>query len=125
MRRVIIESPFRESKEYSNEENIAYARMCLKDSLDRGESPLASHLLYTQVLIDSDPEQRELGLSKNFAWYCVAHCVVFYTDHGITEGMQQGLSYIAKNNNDTSRVPILFEFRRIGEINANQEPPQT
>ena len=41
MQRVIIESP------YAGEidKNTAYARRCMRDSLDRGEAPFASHLL--------------------------------------------------------------------------------
>ena len=37
---------------------MEYARACLRDSLLRGEAPIASHLLYTQPvasLDDSDP----------------------------------------------------------------------
>lgn len=44
MRRVILESPFAGHVE----SNIEYARACIRDSLLRGEAPLASHLLYTQ-----------------------------------------------------------------------------
>ena len=52
--RVIIESPYSPG----SPENIEYARRCLFDSLLRGESPFASHLLYTQVLDDTDSKQR-------------------------------------------------------------------
>ena len=48
MKLVIIESPFMGDKDL----NIAYARKCLKHSLLKGESPIASHLLYPQVLND-------------------------------------------------------------------------
>lgn len=41
---VIIESPFAGEVE----ENIKYARQCLRDSILRGEVPFVSHLLYTQ-----------------------------------------------------------------------------
>lgn len=66
MRRVILESP------YAGDvgANLAYARAALRDSLMRGETPVASHLLYTQtgVLDDSDPAERELGISAGLAW---------------------------------------------------------
>ena len=56
MKRVILESP------YSGDinRNIQYARMCVRDSLMRGEAPIASHLLYTQeeILNDNIPEER-------------------------------------------------------------------
>src|SRR5690606_24498929 len=45
---VIIESPYSGDVE----RNTEYARSCLLDSLRRGEAPIASHLLHTQVLED-------------------------------------------------------------------------
>jgi len=44
MTRVIIESPYAGDIEV----NLKYAKLCILDSLKRGEAPLASHLLYTQ-----------------------------------------------------------------------------
>lgn len=60
MRRVIIESPYAGDVEL----NAQYARECLRDSLTRGEAPIASHLLYTQpgVLDDAVPRERALGI---------------------------------------------------------------
>ena len=73
--------------------NIRYSRECLRDCIDRGESPFASHLLYTQkgVLNDSVPAERERGISTANAWLEVADYVVVYCDLGITEGMEQGI----------------------------------
>lgn len=54
MIKVILESP------YAGEidRNIRYARACVRDSLLRGESPIASHLLYTQSgILDDDIEE--------------------------------------------------------------------
>lgn len=64
MRRVILESP------YSGdiETNIAYARRCMRDSLLRGEAPIASHLLYTQVLKDDDVQERAQGILAGHIW---------------------------------------------------------
>ena len=45
MIRVILESPYAGDIE----RNIDYARKCLRHSLLLGESPIASHLLYTQI----------------------------------------------------------------------------
>jgi hypothetical protein len=102
MRLVIIESPFAGNVE----ENIRYARACMKDCLMRGEAPYASHLLYTQegVLDDENPDERRLGMEAGFAW---ARCFedneggskpnrmpkrVIYTDLGISGGMQEAIS---------------------------------
>jgi hypothetical protein len=78
MLRVIIESPYAGDIE----RNVNYARLCLKDSLSRGEAPIASHLLYTQegVLDDTIPAERSLGINAGLAWIEVADKHVFYTD---------------------------------------------
>lgn len=95
MRLVIIESPFAGNIE----ENIKYARACMKDCLLRGEAPYASHLLYTQpdILDDSNPEERKLGMEAGFAWASALECDgsmvkrVVYTDLGISGGMADGI----------------------------------
>lgn len=86
MRLVILESPYAGDIEA----NVEYARRCIKDCLSRGESPIASHLLYTQsgILDDAIPEQRALGIEAGLAWYRVADAVIFYTDHGMSRGMR-------------------------------------
>jgi uridine kinase len=89
MKRVILESPFAGN----TERNINYARLCLRDSLLRGEAPIASHLLYTQpnVLDDKIKEERNNGILAGLAWGCVAEATVVYTDFGISKGMQGGI----------------------------------
>lgn len=85
MRRVIIESPFAGEVE----RNIRYARAALRDSLLRGEAPLASHLLYTQegVLDDALPGERARGITAGLEWAWVTEAAVFYVDHGYSPGM--------------------------------------
>lgn len=83
MKRVIIESPY----EGDVEKNIEYARLCLRDSLIRGESPIASHLLYTQVLDDTIPAERNAGIEAGLAWLEVAEAHIFYGDFGMSKGM--------------------------------------
>lgn len=85
MRRVIIESPYAGDIEA----NMAYARAAMRDSLNRGEAPIASHLLYTQpgVLRDEDAAERQWGIDAGLAWRAVADCAVFYTDRGWSNGM--------------------------------------
>jgi hypothetical protein len=89
MIRVIIESPYAGDVE----RNVEYARKCLRDSLLRGESPLASHLLYTQegVLYDSLSEERALGIDAGLSWLAVADLHVFYADYGFSKGMEYAL----------------------------------
>lgn len=89
MRLVIVESPYAGDVE----RNVRYARAALRDCLNRGEAPYASHLLYTQpgVLDDLKPEQRRLGIEAGLAWGFHAEATVVYADLGITDGMRQGI----------------------------------
>src|SRR5574344_1109706 len=89
MKLVIIESPFAGNVQ----ENILYARMAVRDSLLRGEAPIASHLLYTQegILNDNIKEERQHGIDAGLAWGKVANQTVVYIDKGISRGMEYGI----------------------------------
>lgn len=89
MRLVIVESPFAGDVA----RNIEYARLCVRDSLLRGEAPIASHLLYTQpgILNDDIPAERQHGIDAGLAWRAVAQASVVYTDLGISKGMEYGI----------------------------------
>lgn len=93
-RRVILESPFAGATPEARLRNLAYARLAVRDCLSRGEAPLASHLLYTQpgILDDSIPAERAYGIAAGRAWRDYADAIVFYTDLGVSKGMQQMLS---------------------------------
>lgn len=92
--RTIIESPFMPTTEeiaksvFSYEElvrqNIVYARLLLADSLEAGESPFASHLLYTQVWSEV---RRDHGIRAALEWFDATEQVVFGTDLGFSSGM--------------------------------------
>ena len=86
MKKVIIDSPYAGDIE----RNINYARACLKDSLNRNEAPLASHLLYTQdgVLDDGIKAERMQGINAGLAWLEVVNLHVFYIDYGMSKGME-------------------------------------
>jgi hypothetical protein len=105
MIRVILESPFAGDIE----RNIDYARKCVRDSLLRGEAPIASHLLYTQdgVLDDNIPEERKHGIDAGLAWKSVAEKHVFYIDYGMSRGMEYGLAYATENNIPIEKRTIL------------------
>lgn len=101
MKLVIIESPYAGDVEA----NVEYARRCVRDSLSRGEAPIASHLLYTQpgILDDGEPAERQWGIDAGLAWRSVAHASVVYTDRGITKGMEYGIA--AAN---AAGVPVVY-----------------
>jgi hypothetical protein len=87
MQRVIVESPYAGDVE----RNEIYARRAMAHCLRQHEAPLASHLLYTQVLDDTDTEQRITGIKAGFTWGLVADYVAVYVDYGISTGMQKGI----------------------------------
>jgi len=101
---VVIESPYAGDVE----KNIKYARACLKDCLRRGESPIASHLLYTQegVLDDNNPKERALGIKAGLDWLSVCNYQVFYLDHGWSKGMFYAYKFAGDRG-------ISVELRRI------------
>lgn len=86
---VLLESPYAGKVK----QNVEYAQRCLADCLKRGEVPVASHLLYTQpnVLDDTIPEQRQLGIDAGHEFLRVVDKVVVYIDKGISEGMKLGI----------------------------------
>ncbi len=105
---VVIESPFQ-----GLGANVAYARLCMRDSLKRGEAPIASHLLYPQVLEDAEPEDRQLGMAAGFAWGIHAQLVAVYTDRGVTPGMQRGIEWAQEH-----KIPLAFRSLHPGGVGA-------
>ena len=100
---VVIESPFAGNRN----ENMHYGKRALLDSLRRGESPFASHLLYTQVLDDAIKDDRELGIIACLRFYPVVSLCAVYNDMGISPGMFRGIDAAKAAN-----IPI--EYRSIG-----------
>lgn len=105
-RLVLIESPYAGDIPL----NTRYARAALGDCIHRGESPFASHMLYTQpgVLNDLVPAERDIGMRAGWEWLRVVECVVVYQDLGITPGMKGGITRATKRG-----VPV--EYRNIAD----------
>ena len=91
LKRVVIESPFRGESWKETARNIYYLRLCVRDSIGRGEAPFASHMFYTQtgVLNDTVPEDRRRGSMAGLAWAEVASASIFYIDFGMSDGMKK------------------------------------
>lgn len=85
---VMIETPYRGADRRERVRNEAYAKQCLFDSLMRGEVPLASHLIYPQILDEDVPAERDLGIAMAIALGQRADTIAFYIDHGMTRGME-------------------------------------
>jgi len=101
----ILESPYAGDVD----KNIEYAQKCMRDMLLRGEAPYASHLLYTQsnVLDDTVPEERELGIYAGFAYKHMKEMhTVFYVDRGMSNGMQMAMDYLKEHK-------MTFEIRNL------------
>lgn len=105
MKLVILESPYAGNID----QNTLYARRAVRDSLQRGEAPIASHLLYTQpsILDDDIPHERQWGIDAGLAWRTASELHLIYADYGISKGMKYGIELALK-----SGTPL--EFRYIG-----------
>ena len=91
-----LESPFGGSPA-RREMHTDYARLCMHDMLSRGEAPLASHLLYPQVLDDAKPEHRAIGIHAGLRWARDADYAVAYLDLGLSPGMIQGIEHARRS----------------------------
>ncbi len=103
-----IETPWK-GLDGGGERALDYLRNALRDSLARGELPWASHcmLAMSRALYDEDIDQREEGLlvNQNFILH-YASKVVFYTDHGMSEGMLRARTWCGLYSKP-------FEFRKL------------
>lgn len=136
MKIVIIESPFQPSDatvaqylgRYTRAEllrqNLVYARLCLLNALGRGESPLASHLLYTQVWSESN-DLREAGIKAGIEMYQRADLSALYVDLGVSAGMKHGQEHAKLIGVETSRR-LLFATSEDGvRENLHERPLAT
>ena len=107
---VIIESPLNADDIEGFERNMDYAKACLMDSLLRGESPYASHILYTHVLRDSNEHERAMGMIAGIEFTRVADLVAVYGDKGVSKGMESGIQ-------EAIKYGVPYEFRSLdGDI---------
>jgi hypothetical protein len=112
---VILETPFAGKGETEAEmafdaaRKLRYLRACMRDSLMRGESPYASHGLYTQpgVLRDDVPEERDHGIQAGFAWRHAADLTAVYVDLGYSSGMHAGIA-------NSSSIGVQIQERWLG-----------
>lgn len=119
MNLVIIESPYAGLSKWALVRwfqvfsNKRYARACVRDSLKRGEAPIASHLLYTQpgILNDDVPDERQQGIDAGLAWRGVAEITAVYIDRGLTKGMEYGIEA-------AEDAGVLVLYRKVGKIDV-------
>lgn len=87
---VFIETPLR-SSEPGLDKRLEFAQAAMFDSIQRGEAPILTHLLWPAVMNDHDPEEREqaLRMCRDVRKRC--HKVVFYVGMGVSPGMARGM----------------------------------
>jgi len=105
MRRVIIESPYAGQVQ----RNKLYLQDCIRDCINLGESPYASHQMLTDALNDLHPEERKQGINAGMPWYEAADAVVVYRDFGISGGMHIGINRAIHLNKP-------LEYRELGGV---------
>ena len=50
------------------ERNVAFAKAACRYAMNQGVTPIASHLLYPQMLDDGAPEERKLGTERRWRY---------------------------------------------------------
>ena len=109
MRNVILESPYAGASKnwiiryFQKWRNVRYARKCVHHSLSMGESCLASHLLYPQVLNDKITVERNWGIEAGLSWLQRADASVVYLDRGLSDGMRKGIECAAR-----AGLPVIY-----------------
>lgn len=81
--------------------NTAAAVLYCRHVIDKGYMPIASHLLYPQILDDSVPEQRDLGLLFGLA--LLATCQELWCFGPVSPGMQQEIEEAKRLN-----IPVKY-----------------
>lgn len=96
MKIVFVSSPYAPTNGMTVEENVSFARKCVKGLIDDGYCPIAPHLIYPFVLDDNDQDQREKGmkLAKELLHKCDFVC--FFVDNGFSSGMKEEKDYAEK-----------------------------
>lgn len=75
---------------------------------------MASHHLLPEILRDSDPYERELGIRCGFAWGAHADVVAIYSQLGVSRGMLQAIAHYKSAGKPIEWRGIAEnEFRRI------------
>lgn len=122
IRPVILESPFA-GNFFQRWLNRRYAKKCMYDSLSRGEAPMVSHLLYTQVLDDKDMAERKYGIDAGLTWGQFAAASVVYVDRGISNGMHKGIQ-TALNESRQIEFRSLYGDIKVEYVDLTDETPQ-
>ncbi len=79
------------------EENVAAAKRYCRFVISKGFIPIATHLLYPQILDDNNPDERALGMT--FGNIIMDSCFeVWVFGDRISKGMQEEINYAISKN---------------------------
>lgn len=119
---VIIESPYAGGPD-DIKRNEYYARAAVVDCLNKGEIPVASHLLYTQagILDDTQSAQRRLGIEAGLITGRICSKSVMYANYGMSPGMEEGVER-AKREGRSVEIRNIPDFEKKYETAVSPEP---
>ncbi len=128
-RLTVLESPFRATVYYTQEQHRLYLYHCLADCYRRGEAPMASHHLAPEVLNDDDDYERALGIRCGTAWGKYADLIAVYSDLGVSQGMKDAIAYYKSLNKpiEWRRLPdrIVAAVKGFGELTLEEPPDES
>lgn len=113
MRLTIIESPFRSADDSIGEDYRIYLKRAVLDSISRGETPFASHGFFTQFLDDTNPQERNTGITLGYNFWIHARKIAFYTDYGMSSGMKTAKEFYTSFGD--KNPDLCYSYRKIGE----------
>ncbi len=77
---------------YTAHNETVAERLCRR-AIQAGHAPFAPHLLYARFLNDTNPLERELGITCGLAFMEVCDEVWVYTSDGVSSGMGRELDH--------------------------------
>lgn len=87
-----------------------YATRATKDSINRMEAPMASHLFFYNFFNNNLVQiERDIGFMSQLSWVEGAELVAVYSDLGITQAMRTVIEFAKLKN-------IKLEYRTIGSV---------
>ena len=96
--KIYVVSPYAGDTIRNTELAISYCQYVI----EKGKMPVASHLLYPQMLDDDDPDEREMGRMFGLALLAVCH-EVWVFGKNITDGMKEEIAEAERLN-----IPVRY-----------------
>ena len=84
--------------------NKMYARKLTKIVVDCKATPITPHLYLTEILKDSNPEERKIGTNLSLELLKMCDVILVGTKYGVSEGMAAELELAKKMGIDIWRI---------------------